>query len=66
MKFRGGGGGGGYGRLNLDGELLPIRYSDFMFNLPKMYIGNACYVCVSSVGVFFANLFGFKTMGCFK
>ena len=45
---------------------LPIKYSDFMFNLPKVYIDNACYASVSSVGVFFSNLFRFSEMGCFK
>ena len=60
VKFR------GCGRLNFDGELLPIKYSDFMFNLPKVYIDDAYYVSVSSVGVFFSNLFRFNEMGCFK
>ena len=43
----------GVGKLNFDGELLPIKYSDFMFNLPKVYIDNACYVSVSYVGLFY-------------
>ena len=55
----------GMGRLNFDGELLPIEYPDFMFNLPKIYINNSCYVSVSSVGVFFSNIFRFNEMGCF-
>ena len=60
VKFR------GWGRLNFDGELLPIKYSDFMFNLPKVYIDNACYVSVYSVGVFFSNILRFNEMGCLK
>ena len=60
VKFR------GWGRLNFDGELLPIKYSDFIFNLPKVYIDNACYVSVFSVDVFFSILFRFNEMGYFK
>ena len=47
-------------------ELLQTKFSDFIFNLPKAYIDNACYISVSSVGVFFSNLFRFNEMGCFK
>ena len=36
-----------------------------MFNLPKVYIDNACYISVSSVGVFFSNLVRFNEMGCY-
>ena len=60
VKFR------GWGRLNFDGELLPIIFSDFMFNLPKVYLDNASNVSVSSVGVLFPNLFWFNEMGCLK
>ena len=60
MKFS------GWGILNLNIELLPAKFSDFMFFLPKVYIDNACYICVSSVGVFFSNLFRFNEIGCFK
>ena len=60
VKFR------GWGRLNLNSQLLPIKYSDFMFNLLKVCIDNVFYVNVSSVGVFFSNLFRFNEMGCFK
>ena len=28
-----------------------------MFNLPKVYMDNACYTSVSSVGMFFLNLY---------
>ena len=59
-KFR------GWGGLNFDGELLSIKYPDFMFSSPKVYIANACYISVSSVGVFFSNLSRFNEMGCFK
>ena len=34
-----------------------------MFNLPKVYIDNACYISVSSVGVFFSNSFRINEMG---
>ena len=52
--------------MNLNIELLQTKCSDFMFNLPKVYIENACYISVSSVGVFFSNLFRFNEIGCFK
>ena len=57
-----------WGRLNLNIEILQTKCSDFMFNLPKvyMYMDNACYINVSSVGVFFSNLFRFNEMGWFK
>ena len=35
-----------------------------MFNLPNVYIDNACYVSFSSNGVFFSNLFRFNEMDC--
>ena len=60
VKFR------GLGRLNCNSQLLPIKYSDFVFNLLKVCIDNVFYVNVSSVGVFFSNLFKFNEMGCFK
>ena len=60
MNFR------GWGRLNFSSQLLPIKYSDFMFNLLKVCIDNVFYVNVSSVAVFFSNLFWFNEMGCFK
>ena len=47
-------------------ELPQMKCSDFMFNLPKVYMDNACYINVSSVGKFFSNLFRFNEMGCFK
>ena len=28
-------------------ELLQTKFSDFMFNLPQVYIDNACYISVS-------------------
>ena len=56
----------GWGRLNFNSQLLPIKYSDFMFNLLKVGIDNVFYVNVSSVGVFFSNLFWFNEMGCLK
>ena len=56
----------GWGRLNFNSQLLPIKYSDFMFNLLKVCIDNVFYVNVSSVGVFFSTLFWFNEMGCFK
>ena len=56
----------GWGRLNSNIELLQTKCSDFMFDLPKVYMDNACYINVSSVGVFFSNLFRFNEMGCFK
>ena len=38
-----------------------------MLNLSKVYIHNACYnLSVSSVGMFFSNLFRSNEMGCFK
>ena len=49
-----------WGGFNFDGELLSIKYFDAMLNLPNVYIDNACYVSVSSVGVFFSNLFRFN------
>ena len=55
----------GWGRLNFDAESLPTKHSDFMFNLPKVYIDNACYVSVFSVGVFVSK-FRFNEMGFFK
>ena len=54
VKFR------GWGRLNFNSQLLPMKYSDFVFNLLKACIDNVYYVNVSSVGVFFSNLFRFK------
>ena len=59
VKFR------GWGRLNFNSQLLPIKYSDFVFNLLKVCIDNVFCVNVSSVGVFF-SLFRFNEMGCFK
>ena len=57
----------GRGRLNFNSQLLPIKYSDFVFNLLKVCIDNVFYVSVSCVGVFFfSNLFRFDKMGCFK
>ena len=53
-------------RLNLNIELLQTKCSDFMFNLPKAYIDNACYISVSSVGVFLSNLLRFNETDCFK
>ena len=47
-------------RLNFNSQLLPIKYSDFVFNLLKVCIDNVFYVKVSSVGVFFSNLFRFN------
>ena len=47
-------------------ELLRTKCPDFMFNLPKVYMENACYISVSSVGVFFSNLYMFNKVGCFK
>ena len=43
--------------MNLNIELLQTKCSDFMFNLPKVYMDNACYINVSSVGVFFSKEF---------
>ena len=60
VKFR------GWGRLNFNSQLLPIKYSDFVFNLLKVCIDNVNYVSDSSVGVFFSSLFRFNEMGCFK
>ena len=59
-------GGGGGGKLNFNSQLLPIKYSDFVFNLLKVCIDNVSYGSVSSVGLFFSNLFRFIEMGCFK
>ena len=53
-------------RLNFNSQLLPIKYSDFVFNLLKVCLDNDFYVNVSSVGEFFSNLFRFNEMGCFK
>ena len=50
----------GWGRLNFDSQILPIKYSDFVFNLLKVCIDNVFYVKVSSVGVFLSNLFRFN------
>ena len=50
----------GFGRLNFNSQLLPIKNSDFVFNLLKVCIENVFYVKVSSVGVFFSNLFRFN------
>ena len=52
----------GWGRLNLNSQFLPIKYSDFVFNLLNVCIDNVFYVNVSSVGVLFSNLFRFKYM----
>ena len=49
-KFR------GCGRLNFNSQLLPIKYSDFVFNLLKVCIDNVFYVNVSSGVVFFSAL----------
>ena len=54
VKFR------GLGRLNFNSQLLPIKYSDFVFSLLKVCIDNVFYVNVSSVGVLFSNLFRFN------
>ena len=56
----------GWGRLNFNSQLLPIKYSEFVFNLLKVCIDNVFYVNVSSVGVFFSSLFRFNEMGCFR
>ena len=56
----------GWGRLIFNSQLLQIKYSDLVFNLLKVCIDNGCYVSVSSVGVFFSNLFRFNEMGCIK
>ena len=53
-------------RSYFNSQLLSIKYSDFIFNLLKVCIDNVFYVNVSSVGVFFSNLFWFNEMGCFK
>ena len=52
--------------LNLNIELLQTKCSDFMFNLPKVYMDNACYINVSSVGVFFSICFRFNETGSFE
>ena len=54
----------GMGRLNFNSQLLPIKYSDFVFNLLKVCIENVFYVNVSSVGVLFSNVFRFDEMAC--
>ena len=51
--------------LNFNSQLLPIKYSNFVYNLLKC-IDSVFYVSVSCVGVFFSNLFRFNEMGCFK
>ena len=51
---------GGWGRLNFNSQLLPIKYSDFMFNMLKVCMENLFYVSVSSAGVFISNLFRFN------
>ena len=51
----------GWGRL-----IFMVNFLKFMLNLPKVYIDNACYISVSSVGVFFSNSFRFNEVGCFK
>ena len=56
----------GVGRLIFNSQLLPIKYFDFVYNLLKICIDNVIYVSVSSVGVFFSNLFRFNEMGCIK
>ena len=60
VKFR------GWGRLNFNSQFLPIKYSEFVFNLLKVCIYNIYYVNVSSVGVFYSDLFRFNEIGCFK
>ena len=60
VKFR------GLGILNFNSQILPIKFSYFVFNFLKVCIDNVFYVNVSSVGVFFSNLFRFNEMGCFK
>ena len=47
VKFR------GWGRLNFNSQLLPIKYSEFVFTLLKVCIDNVVYVSVSLVGAFF-------------
>ena len=55
-----------WGRLNLNSQLLRIKYSDFVLNLLKVCKDNVFYVSISSVGVFFSNLFRLYEMVCFK
>ena len=56
----------GWGRLIFNSQLLPIKYSDFVFNLLKVFIDNVFYVSVSPIGVFVSNLFRLNEMGCIK
>ena len=51
--------------MNLNIELLQLKYPDFRFNLPRVKIHNTCtcYVSGSSFGVFYLNLFRFNEMG---
>ena len=60
VKFR------GWGRLNLNMELLQTKSSDFKFNLTNVMIHNTCHVIVFSVGVIFSNLFRCYEIGCIK
>ena len=50
-------------RLIFNSQLLPIKYSDFVFNLLNVCIDNVFYVSASSVDMFF-SLFRFNEMGC--
>ena len=50
----------GWGRLNLNIELLQMKCSDFRLNLRKLKVHNTCHV--SHVGMFFSNLFRFNEM----
>ena len=45
-------------------ELLQTKCCDFRFNLPKLKLLYTCCVSLSSVGVFFSNLFRFNEMVC--
>ena len=56
----------GWGRLNLNSQLLPTKYSGFMLNLLKVCIDLSSMSTFFSVGVFSSNLFWFNEMGCFK
>ena len=45
-------------RFNFNSELLPIKLSDFTFNLSKVNLDDACYVIVTYVDVFFLKKIG--------
>ena len=60
VKFR------GWGKLNLNIELLQRKWSDFQFNLTKENIHNRFHIIVSPVGVFFSNLFPLNIIRCNK